>query len=71
MNVEIIKGNWNRLKGKIKEKWGKITDDDVAYINGSYDILLGTIQKKHGHQKEQAEKEVKEFLKENDLEEVK
>lgn len=57
MNREQFEGNWHLLKGKIKEKWGKLTDDDVAQINGKYEQFLGKLQKKYGYTKEQAERE--------------
>ena len=47
-----IKGNWNELKGKIKSKWGNLTDDDLAYSEGQEDQLLGRIQKKTGQTRE-------------------
>ncbi len=58
MNNDILKGNWNVLKGKVKEKWGKITDDDLTAIQGKRDQLLGILQKKYGYAKDQAEKEL-------------
>ena len=60
MNNEIIKGKWNQLKGSMKQFWGKLTDDDIEQINGNYDTLVGKIQERYGHTKEQAEKEAKE-----------
>lgn len=57
MNREQFEGNWHQLKGKIKEKWGKLTDDDVTRINGKYEQFVGTLQKKYGYSREQAERE--------------
>lgn len=57
MNREQFEGNWHQLKGKIKEKWGKLTDDDIATINGKYEQFLGKLMQKYGYSKEQAEKE--------------
>ena len=57
MNREQFEGNWHLLKGKIKEKWGKLTDDDIARINGKYEQFVGALQKKYGYSKEQAERE--------------
>ncbi len=65
MNKDTIEGNWKELKGKIKQQWGKLTDDDIAQINGSYDELEGRIQKAYGYQKEQVEKEIDTFVKKN------
>lgn len=65
MNKEIIKGNWNQLKGKVKQQWGKLTDDEITQINGSYEELEGILQKKYGLQKDQVEKEIQTFLDKN------
>jgi uncharacterized protein YjbJ (UPF0337 family) len=61
MNWEQIKGNWNQAKGKVKEKWGDLTDDDLAKIEGQRDQLVGRIQERYGLGKEQAERQVSEW----------
>jgi len=48
-----IKGNWNELKGRIKQKWGDLTDDDLTYEEGKDDELIGKIQKKTGRTQEE------------------
>lgn len=53
-----LKGNWNVVKGKLKQQYGELTDDDLAYAEGQEDELLGRIQKKTGQSKE----EVKKFI---------
>ncbi len=58
MNTEQLKGNWNVFKGRVKEKYGEITDDDLAAVEGRYDQLVGLFQKRLGKSKEEAEKEV-------------
>jgi len=58
MNTDQIQGNWKQLKGKIKEKWGKLTDDDLTIINGQKDQLVGKLQERYGYTKEQAEREL-------------
>ena len=58
MNKDEIGGNWKQLKGKVKEQWGKLTDDDMTVIEGKRDQLVGTIQERYGYAKDQAEKEV-------------
>lgn len=63
MNAETLKGNWTMLKGKVKEAWGELTDDEITKIEGHYDVLVGEIQKKYGHTKESAEESVNLFLK--------
>jgi uncharacterized protein YjbJ (UPF0337 family) len=62
MNWDQIKGGWKQFQGKVKEKWGKLTDDDLTVIGGKKDQLLGKLQQKYGYDKEQAEKEVDSFL---------
>jgi uncharacterized protein YjbJ (UPF0337 family) len=68
MNREQFEGNWHLLKGKIKEKWGKLTDDDITRINGKYEQFVGTLQKKYGYTKEQAERESSAWNNENQRE---
>lgn len=67
MNKDIIKGNWNILKGKIHQQWGKLTDDDIAKMEGNQQELNGILQKKYGYAKDKAEKEINEFLDKNDI----
>lgn len=61
MNWEQAKGNWNELKGKVKQQWGDLTDDDVARINGSRDELVGRVQKAYGLSKEDADRQVRQW----------
>ena len=61
VNKDTIEGNWKEFKGKIQEKWGKLTDDRLDVIEGKRDQLAGEIQQAYGISKEQAEKQVKEF----------
>lgn len=56
-----IKGNWNDLKGKIKKKYGELTDDDLTYVEGKEDELLGKLQKKLGKSKEEISSEIKKM----------
>ncbi len=63
MNKNIWEGEWHVLKGKIKEKWGDMTDNDLTKINGKREELLGYLQKKYGYQQERAEKEVSDWEK--------
>lgn len=62
MNKDQIEGEWKKLKGKIKEKWGKFTDDDLTQMSGKKDQILGKLQSKYGYTKEQAQKEYDDFL---------
>ena len=66
MNKDEISGNWKQLKGKAKEKWGKLTDDDMTVIEGKRDQLVGKIQERYGYAKDQAEKEVSDWERKND-----
>lgn len=61
MNDDIIKGKWKQLSGKIKQKWGDLTDDDLTVVDGSRDYLLGKVQERYGVAKDAAEKQVREF----------
>jgi uncharacterized protein YjbJ (UPF0337 family) len=62
MNEDILKGKWKEIKGGVKEKWGKFTDDDLAVVDGKKEKLLGLLQKKYGYAKDKAEKEYEEFI---------
>jgi len=62
MNWDTIEGKWKQAAGKIKEKWGKLTDDDLDVINGRRDQLVGKVQERYGLAKEAAEKQVDEFV---------
>jgi len=61
MNEEIFSGKWHQFKGKVKEKWGKLTDDDLAKVDGRREHLLGRLEERYGWKKERAEEELKRF----------
>ena len=61
MNWDQIEGNWLQFKGKIKERWGKLTDDDLDIIRGKRDQFLGTLQERYGITKEEAHRQMEEF----------
>lgn len=65
MNEDRIRGSWKQVKGKVKEQWGKLTDDDLDVIAGKRDQLLGRIQERHGIAKDEAERQVEEFERRN------
>jgi uncharacterized protein YjbJ (UPF0337 family) len=67
MNQDIIKGNWNEIKGKLKQQWGELTDDDIRKMEGSHEELQGILQKNCGYQKEKAQKYIDAFIKQNNL----
>lgn len=61
MNAEQLKGSWKQIKGKAKEKWGELTDDELDQIDGNREQLVGKIQEKYGIAREEAEKQVDDF----------
>ena len=61
MNSDELKGKWKQLKGSAKAQWGKLTDDELAEIEGNQDRLVGKIQEKYGLAREEAEKQVKNW----------
>jgi uncharacterized protein YjbJ (UPF0337 family) len=65
MNKDIVTGKLKELEGKIKTQWGKLTDNDITTINGSYDQLEGRLQQVYGYKKDQANKEINTFLTKN------
>ncbi len=68
MNWDHVEGHWTEFRGKLKEHWGKLTDDDLDVIAGKRDQLLGILQQRYGTAKDELEREVKEF--ERDLDTV-
>lgn len=63
MDWNQVEGNWKNLKGQIRSKWAKLTDDDSEFIKGSKDQLLGKIQERYGSTKDRVKMEVEEWLK--------
>lgn len=66
MNREQLEGNWKQLKGHAREKWGKLTDDDLDEIKGRQQILVGKIQERYGSTVEEAKKQVEAWMTEQD-----
>lgn len=62
MNSDILEGKWNQVKGKVRQKWGELTDDDLTRIAGKRDELVGLVQERYGRSRAEAEREVNEFL---------
>ena len=62
MNQDVLKGKWNQLKGNVRKQWGKLTDDDVDQIKGDSEILLGRLQERYGRTKEDAQREIDDWL---------
>jgi uncharacterized protein YjbJ (UPF0337 family) len=61
MNWDIVKGQWKQFTGKAKERWGKLTDDDLKTVAGKKDQLVGKLQERYGYEKDRAEKEIDDF----------
>ena len=62
MNKLEVKGNWNIAKGKLKQRWAKLTDDDLRFVEGAQDELIGRIQRRTGEKREAVEKALHEAL---------
>ena len=62
MNRDILKGQWTQLKGKMREQWGKLTDDDVDRMQGNAEMAIGKLQERYGWSKEQAERDFDAWL---------
>ena len=62
MNWDQIQGNWKQMTGQVKEKWGKLTDDDLTMIAGKRDQLAGILQQRYGYAQEVVEKELNLFM---------
>jgi uncharacterized protein YjbJ (UPF0337 family) len=62
MKKDVLKGKWKEMKGAIKEKWGKLTDDDLTELEGKEEKLLGLLQKRYGYTEDKAKKEYNDFI---------
>ena len=65
MNEDIFEGKWTQLKGKVKEQWGKLTDDEIDQLDGKKDQLVGRVQERYGIARDQAERDVDTWLKDS------
>jgi len=65
MNEDTIKGQWKQLKGKAKETWGDLTDDELTRVEGNAEQLSGLIQERYGRARDDADREVREFFDRN------
>ena len=63
LNQDVLSGQWKQIRGKVKQWWGKLTDNDMERISGRMDILIGIVQERYGHTRKQAETEVARFMK--------
>ena len=62
MNADVLKGRWNQIKGDIRSRWGKLTDNDMMEIQGDAEKLIGKLQERYGLKREQAERDLNELL---------
>lgn len=63
---DILAGKWHELKGKVKQQWGKLTDDDVTRMSGKMEELSGHLQKHYGYDKARAEEEINRWVADSD-----
>jgi uncharacterized protein YjbJ (UPF0337 family) len=61
MNRDIIEGNWKQIRGKVKARWGRLTDDELDRVEGNYDILCGKIQEAYGQSREEVERDLSQL----------
>lgn len=66
MNTDIIQGKWKQLNGRIKQQWGKLTDDDLTVAEGDREYLAGKLQERYGVTRDVAQKQVEDFEKKLD-----
>ena len=62
MNWDRIEGNWKQFAGRVKQQWGKLTDNEIAQVNGNRDQLEGIIQARYGYAKDQVKKDIEAWL---------
>ena len=66
MNWDRVEGNWKQMTGALKQKWGKLTDDDLSTIKGKREAFVGRLQERYGIAKDEAERQLDEYLKHTD-----
>jgi uncharacterized protein YjbJ (UPF0337 family) len=62
MNDDVLKGKWHQLKGEVKSRWGKLTDDDLDRAEGDAEKLIGRLQERYGYQRDEAQREIDDFV---------
>jgi uncharacterized protein YjbJ (UPF0337 family) len=70
MNRDILEGQWKQLKGKVKQQWGRLTDDELDQMSGRYDELAGLIQERYGYSRDEAANELDMFLRNLDTRDI-
>jgi uncharacterized protein YjbJ (UPF0337 family) len=66
MNWDQVEGKWKQMKGEVKTRWGKLTDDDLQTVGGQKEKLIGSIQERYGIQKDEAQRQVDEWHRSQD-----
>jgi uncharacterized protein YjbJ (UPF0337 family) len=66
MNQNIFEGKWKQFRGRVKEWWGDVTDDDLDRVGGKYESFVGLLQEKYGYTQERAKNEIDRYWKEFD-----
>jgi uncharacterized protein YjbJ (UPF0337 family) len=62
MNEDTLKGQWTQIKGRVREQWGKLTNDDLDQIQGRAEQLIGKVQERYGVQRDEAKRQVDDFM---------
>jgi uncharacterized protein YjbJ (UPF0337 family) len=65
INSDVLKGKWQQLKGEARIQWGRLTDDDLDQIQGNIEKLAGKLQERYGYAREEADREVEDFVRQN------
>lgn len=63
LNQDIVQGKWNQIKGKIRQTWGELTDNEIEQAKGNMDMFVGTVQTRYGGEKESIRKQLNDFVK--------
>lgn len=64
MNWDRIEGNWKQFRGQVRQQWGKLTDDDMDYVEGRRDQLAGILQERYGIARDEADRQIDSWLEE-------
>jgi uncharacterized protein YjbJ (UPF0337 family) len=69
LNQDYFGGKWKQLRGRLRQQWGRLTDDEVDQIAGSRDVMIGKLQERYGRSREEAERELDRWLEEEEKQE--
>jgi uncharacterized protein YjbJ (UPF0337 family) len=69
-NRDVLVGKWKQVRGKVKQTWARLTDNDLDRISGRFDELIGVVQERYGYTRDQAEKEVTHFIEQLNMEKM-